>query len=141
MPEQQDRPIAMLFRAEGTDELPEHPALLGGRCTQCGRTFFPMQTYGCESCGSEEVVPTALTGRGRLVASAEVFMPAGPHRPAPFIVGSVVMDDGAVVRAILEVTAGTRLVPGTTMVTCLVPETRPDRGSDDLRFMPAKSGV
>lgn len=128
-----DRPVT-LFTAEGTPELPGRPALLGGRCNACGYTAFPLQVYGCENCGSELIEPKALSGRGRLVASAEVFIPAGAHRPAPFTIGSIVTDDGAVVRALLDVPAGTSLSPGRVMVTSLVPETRPDRSEKDLRF-------
>lgn len=128
-----DRPVT-LFTAEGTPELPGRPALLGGRCEACGYTVFPLQAYGCENCGSGRIAPKALSGRGRLVASAEVFIAAGVHRPAPFTVGSIVTDDGAVVRALLDVPAGTALSPGSVMVTCLVSETRPDRHEKDLRF-------
>jgi uncharacterized OB-fold protein len=97
-----------------------------------------MQNYGCERCGSEDIEPTPLIGRGKLVASAEVFIAAGPHRPAPFTVGSIVTDDGAVVRALLDLQPGVRLTPGAIMVTRLATETRPNRGKHDLRFTPAK---
>ena len=30
-----------LYRAEGADAVPEHPALLGGACA-CGYVFFPL---------------------------------------------------------------------------------------------------
>jgi len=133
-------PQPQLFTTEGARASSEQPALLGGKCRACGYVFFPMQTYGCERCGSEALEPSALAGRGKLVASVEVFMPAGPHRPAPFTVGSIITDDGAVVRAILDVPAGTRLTPGAAMVTRLAPETRPDRGAFDLRFAPANDG-
>lgn len=132
-------PHPPLFTAEGAGASSGRPALLGGKCRACGYVFFPMQNYGCEKCGSEDLEPMALVGRGKLVTSAEVFVPAGPHRPAPFTVGSVVTDDGAVVRAILDVPAGTRLTPGVTMVTRLVPETRPDHGPYDLNFAPANN--
>lgn len=125
-----------LFTPEGTQSLPQYPALLGGKCLACGQAMFPLQHYGCESCGSEKIEACALNGRGRLIASAEVFMDAGPNRPAPFIVGSIIQDDGVSVRAVLDVPPGTRLTPGTIMVTRLVPETRPERGTHDLRFVP-----
>ncbi|MDH6260536.1 zinc ribbon domain-containing protein [Bradyrhizobium sp. BR13661] len=123
-----------LFTAEGTPAAPDHPALLGGQCKSCGRKFFPMQTYGCEKCGSTDLEPIALTGRGKLIASAKVIMSANPNRPAPFVVGSVVTEDGVFVRSLLEVPADTQLAKGTAMVTTLVPETRPDHGETDLRF-------
>jgi uncharacterized OB-fold protein len=136
MAEGQSPPPAV-FSTEGTPSLPQHPALLGGRCQACGYVFFPMQTYGCEACGSQNLEAKALSGRGRLIASAEVFVSGNKYFPAPYTVGSIVTDDGAVVRAILDVPPDARLTPGAVMVTRLVHETRPDRGAHDLRFAPA----
>jgi hypothetical protein len=130
-------PPPAVFSKEGTASLPQHPALLGGRCVACGYVFFPMQTYGCEACGSQNLTPKALSGRGRLIASAEVFISGNKSFPAPYVVGSIVTDDGAVVRAVLDIPPDAHLVPGAVMVTRLVPETRPDRGTQDLRFAPA----
>jgi uncharacterized OB-fold protein len=126
-----------LFSSRGTDSAPDYPALLGGVCEACGYVFFPMQSYGCERCGSQALVGMELAGRGTLVASAEVHMHMDRARPAPFVVGSVMLEGDAVVRAVLDVAPGIQLTPGTAMVTRLVPETRPDRGSQDLRFAPA----
>ncbi|HEX4769055.1 MAG TPA: zinc ribbon domain-containing protein [Lichenihabitans sp.] len=134
------RPPAAVFSPDGTAALPNHPALLGGRCEACGHAFFPMQTYGCEKCGSQNLKAVSLSGKGRLIACAEVFISANKHHPAPYTIGSIVTDDGAVVRSILDVPPGARLTPGAVMVTRLVPETRPDRGSQDLRFAPATVG-
>jgi len=66
-------------------------------------------------------------------------MPAGAHRPAPFTVGSIATDDGAVVRSLLDVPPGARLKAGVAMIARLVEETRPDRGARDLRFAPASN--
>ncbi|SNS78796.1 Zn-ribbon domain-containing OB-fold protein [Sphingopyxis indica] len=131
-----DDQAAALFAAQGTGALPDHPALNGGRCKACGYIFFPMQHYGCERCGSEELEPWLIGGRGRLVASAEVHVSMNPRRPAPYVVGSIATDDGAVVRSILEVPADADLAPGTVMTSRLVEETRPDKGPFDLRFAP-----
>lgn len=133
-------PPPALFTAEGTSALPGHPALLGGRCQSCGFVFFPMQSYGCDNCGSTDLAPSALSGRGKLIASAEVHVPAGKHRPAPFTVGAIITDDGAKLRVILDVPPGQHLKNGTMMVTRLVPETRPNRGEFDLRFAPETAG-
>jgi uncharacterized OB-fold protein len=129
---QSDRPA--LFTAEGTSAAPDHPALLGGRCRACGYVFFPMQTYGCEACGSADLEPTALAGRGRLTSFARVHVHASPGRAAPFTVGSIVTDDGAVVRALIDEASEAGLRHGAVMVTMLVPESRPGRGDFDLRF-------
>jgi uncharacterized OB-fold protein len=123
-----------LFRPEGTAAAPHQPALLGGRCTVCGYVFFPMQSYGCEACGSLALEPMALSGRGRLTSFARVHVHNGPGRQAPFTVGSIVTEDGAVVRTLIAPDSEDRLSHGATVVATLVPETRPGRGEFDLRF-------
>lgn len=128
-----------LFAEDGTNDSPAHPALKGGKCLDCGYLFFPMQTYGCEGCGSQNLEPMLLSGRGELIASAQVNMPAGKHRPAPFTVGSVKTEDGVFVRSILDVAAMTPLKTGISVVTNLVDEPRPDKGEKDLRFKPEKT--
>jgi hypothetical protein len=127
-------PPPVLFTPEGAEAFPEGPALLGGRCKSCGYVFFPMQSFGCERCGSVDLEAKALAGRGRLVASARVHMHAGAGRQAPFTVGSIITDDGAVVRSVLDVDGEGKLTPGVVMTARLVPETRPDRGANDLQF-------
>ena len=130
--EVKERPA--LFRAEGTAAVPDHPALLGGRCRACGYVFFPMQTYGCEACGAEGLEPLALSGRGRLTSYARVHTHAGAGREAPFTVGTIALDDGAVLRALIDKGSEDRLRHGAAMVARLVPETRPGRGPYDLCF-------
>jgi uncharacterized OB-fold protein len=130
-----------LFRAEGTHEAPGQPALLGGRCQACGFVFFPMQTYGCEACGSTDLTPAALAGRGKLTSFARVHVHASPGRQAPFTVGSIVTDDGAVVRALIDAVSEDALSYGAAMVAVLAPETRPGRGEFDLRFALASKEV
>ncbi|MEY4502161.1 MAG: hypothetical protein RIS52_2051 [Pseudomonadota bacterium] len=126
-----------LFSVQGTPALPDHPALIGGKCASCGHIFFPFQAYGCEKCGSIAIESIQLSGRGKLICSAQVHMSANPAFPAPYVVGSIQTEDGAVVRAVLSVTADADLVPGTSMITELVPETRPEQGGHDIRFKPA----
>lgn len=112
------------------------PALYGGRCNSCGYVFFPPQSYGCERCGSTKIDRTELDGRGTLIASAVVHRHLDPARPAPFIVGSMELEQRVVVRGLIE--AGQdALAPGCPMETLIVAETRPDRGATDIRFRPA----
>jgi uncharacterized OB-fold protein len=109
-----------LYREEGTDGAPAHPALLGGACAACGYVFFPMQCYGCEKCGSGDLQPRVLSGVGRLLASARVHLHAGKGREAPFTVGAIQLDDGPIVRTLLV--EDTRpLAPGARMATTLAP--------------------
>lgn len=123
-----------LYREGGTAALPDHPALLGGRCNACGYVFFPMQRYGCEKCGSTDLAEHAISGKGKLLASARVHLYAGKNRQAPFTVVSVRLDDGPIVRTLLEGGEGA-LTPGAALTTTLVgindAEGNPKR---DLRF-------
>jgi hypothetical protein len=125
-----------LYRAEGSDTDPDHPALLGGAC-ECGHVFFPPQTYGCERCGRMSLATRALSGAGKLLASARVHLHGGKTRAAPFTIVSVRLDDGPIVRTLL---AGDDAVhPGDRMVTMLVPVTNAE-GAEllDLRFVPQR---
>ncbi|MCW8194550.1 hypothetical protein F6455_07105 [Proteobacteria bacterium 005FR1] len=77
---------------------------LKGGCCRCGFIFFPMQRYGCEQCGAdgEWLESYELRGTGTLVAAAMVHMHKGENRRAPFVVVSVKLDEGPVVRTLLE---------------------------------------
>jgi uncharacterized OB-fold protein len=122
-----------LYRAEGSPKDPDHPALLGGECANCGYVFFPLQAYGCERCGSLKLDPCVLTGGGRLLASARVHIHPGKTREAPFTVGSIALDDGPIVRTLVEGSGDLR--PGLRMVTTLVPVTDAEGAPRlDLRF-------
>lgn len=120
------------------------PALLGGRC-RCGYVFFPMQTFGCERCGAtgEALEPMKLRGRGTLVAAATVHRHHDPSRPTPFVVGTIALDDGPVVRTLLVGADGTPLdeapVAGSVRVEAvLVSVAKKSDGNEvlDLRFRP-----
>jgi hypothetical protein len=127
-----------LYAAEGTPSVPDHPSFKGGKCRSCGYVFFPLQTYGCEVCGStgDALQPLALGGSGTLISSATVHIHA-PRAPAakdtrplaaPFTIGSIKLDDGPTVRTLLVDVDERTLQPGQRMVTRLVPV-----GSDDAR--------
>ena len=119
----------------GPDPVADRDAvvLYGGRCT-CGHVFFPLQRYGCERCGraGADLTAVPLKGCGTLVASVTVHMHARPERKAPFTVGSIRLDDGPALRALL---AGSvkDLKPGCRMVARLLPA-EPDTDVLDLRF-------
>lgn|GEM_PF-429777 len=134
-----------LYAPKGTAAVPDHPALLGGRCV-CGHTFFPMQDYGCEICGrsGKALTPVSLSGRGKLVASAKVHIhSARPDQDAevkplepPFTIGSIALDDGPTVRTLLAAPSDEALQPGRIMVTTLVLVGVGGREIVDLRFTP-----
>lgn len=115
------------------------PQLRGGRCA-CGYVFFPMQTYGCEKCGrtGAALTPTLLEGKGTLVASARVLMHARKDREPPFVVVSVKLDAGPVVRTLLAEDTAEHLPVGLPVEACLVEVGKSDSGETlvDLRFAP-----
>ena len=100
-----------LYSAEGS------VALHGRRCTACGHVCFPPQAYGCEACGAgpQSLASQDLPACGTLVASVAVLR----HPLAPFTVGTVLLDSGPAVRAVIEA-PGSDLLPGTRMRGVLV---------------------
>lgn len=89
--------------SEGTSDGADSTARLkGGRC-RCGYVFFPMQTYGCERCGShgDALTPCELSATGKLLAEATVHLHADKNRPPPFTIVKVALDDGPVIRTLL----------------------------------------
>jgi uncharacterized OB-fold protein len=113
-------------------------ALLGGRC-ECGYVFFPMQQFGCERCGrhGNSLQPHALRGRGTLIASATVHLHADKRRIAPFVVGTIALDDGPVVRTLLT-EAPLRQADAVRVMATLALVKIGDDASEayDLRFQP-----
>ncbi len=124
-----------LFVDAGTDAVPDRPALIGGRCV-CGHVFFPMQTYGCEKCGryGEDLKRISLSGRGRLLAFARVHLHARPYPKVPFTVVVVALDDGPVIKALLDPAVDDDLRSGAVMVTRLVRQRREGGAQNVLRF-------
>jgi uncharacterized OB-fold protein len=111
----------------------EDAALKGGCCT-CGHVFFPMQGYGCEACGrfGGALKPRELRGSGVLVASATVRLHNGKGREAPFTIVAVKLDDGPMVRTLLDGAPDDGLPPGTPVKATLAGEPA------DLRFAPVR---
>lgn len=124
-----------LYSGDGHDVPSSDPVLLGGRC-RCGHVFFPMQTYGCERCGShgDALTPQALSTHGTLLASAVVHLHADKNRPAPFTIVKVALDDGPVVRTLLA-DDSSEIALGQRMKAKLVPVAQGDGDTAfDLRF-------
>jgi uncharacterized OB-fold protein len=108
--------------------------LLGGECSACGYIFFPMQRYGCERCGGVALKERALSGRATVLTVAKVHEHPSPGRDAPFTVAVIGMDDGPIVRVLLDPATADATQIGDTVATVLVPETRPNHGEFDLRL-------
>lgn len=113
------------------------PLLRGGRCV-CGHRFFPMQRLGCERCGRDgDALEEALfVGHGTLVASARVKLHAAAERQAPFVVVSVKLDQGPVLRTLLAEDTDESLPIGQSMSARLVEVGKTESGEPlvDLRF-------
>ena len=133
MPAQALKPSLFTVPAEAR-ALPE---LLGGRC-RCGHVFFPLQAYGCEKCGAsgDALQPAALPASGTLVASSRVLLHARKDREPPYVVVSVRLDDGPVVRTLLDEDTTDLIAIGSPMRGRLVEVARSEAGAPvvDLRF-------
>jgi uncharacterized OB-fold protein len=124
-----------LYRAEGSVARPDRPALLGGVCAACGYVFFPLQHYGCERCGGVELEPRVLAGAGALLAAAQVHLHPGKGRDAPFTVAAIALDDGPIIRTLID-DDGETPGPGDRMVTILAPVADAEGAPRlDLRFV------
>lgn len=125
---------------EGPDSL-EAAFLLGGSCCRCGYNFFPMQAYGCEQCGSTELVERKFAARGKLASHAVVYVHPDPNLPPPFTIGSIELDSGVTVRAIVDEAPDAGLRVGERVVGLVVSEANPERGRFDLRFRREGAGA
>lgn len=67
-------------------------SLTGGRCSACGRIYFPTKSV-CPSCFSAEQQKVPLSGRGKLHTFTRSHMgPAGIQ--APFTIGFIELPEG-----------------------------------------------
>ncbi|KQU56722.1 hypothetical protein ASG84_19020 [Rhodococcus sp. Leaf278] len=83
-----------------TDDQP----LSGMKCRLCGTISVPVQTFGCERCGSvsPDFMPTALSGNGRVRSAVTVSEHPNKSLSTPLAIGTVVLDEGIAVRSRLE---------------------------------------
>jgi uncharacterized OB-fold protein len=125
-----------LYSAASNDQAGATVRLKGGRC-RCGYVFFPMQTYGCERCGShgDALTPCELSAKGTLLAEATVHLHADKNRPAPFTIVKVALDDGPVIRTLLADDSAP-VVPGQRVSGRLAAVGQSESGETvlDLRF-------
>ncbi|GIQ75034.1 Zn-ribbon domain-containing OB-fold protein [Bradyrhizobium sp. RD5-C2] len=125
-----------LYSAAPNDRAGATVRLKGGRC-RCGYFFFPMQTYGCERCGShgDALTPCELSADGTLLAEATVHLHADKNRPTPFTIVKVALDDGPVIRTLLAEDSAP-VAPGRRVTGRLAPVGQSESGETvlDLRF-------
>ncbi|MGY3696506.1 putative OB-fold protein [Bradyrhizobium sp. USDA 3240] len=125
-----------LYSAASNDQAGATARLKGGRC-RCGYVFFPMQTYGCERCGShgDALTPCELSADGTLLAEATVHLHADKNRPTPFTIVKVALDDGPVIRTLLAEDSAP-VAPGRRVTGRLTAVGQSESGETvlDLRF-------
>lgn len=122
-------PVLYRFDDEG------QPLLRAKCCGNCGSTFFPPQSYGCEVCGSDDSLEDhEIPGGGVVAASAVVH--ASISGAEPFAVAEILLDAGPTVRGLLETPRGPE--PGTRVVAVAVPSPG-EEACHELRFTPAGS--
>ncbi len=76
---------------------PDHPRLIGTKCTHCGAIFFPRETVRCRNprCGHSELVDTELSAKGTLWSfTGAEYQPPAPYVPRtnpfqPFAIAAV----------------------------------------------------
>lgn len=80
------------------------PQLNGTRCDACGAVFFPPLGIGCEKCGAtaDHLNDASLAAAGVLNSVATVHLHNGKDIDAPFTVGEVQLDDGPLIRALMN---------------------------------------
>jgi len=73
---------------EGWFTIDDEPALLGSRCTACGTSFFPKETFFCRNpgCAGREFEEVPLSRRGRVWSFTDNhYQPPPPYvSPDPF---------------------------------------------------------
>ncbi|BAA80876.2 conserved hypothetical protein AcaC [Aeropyrum pernix K1] len=77
--------------------------LLGGRCSDCGRSFYP-PAKACPYCGSRNVAETELPRVGRLEAYTVLYsVESGARDRSPVVIGLVDLGVAKVVSEIVDV--------------------------------------
>lgn len=137
-------PVAKHTTLYSLPDSPKGVAKLKGRRCDCGYTFFPPQDYGCEACGAgpEKLSPVDLSGRGVL----ESFVTVHKHRfgtpKPPFCVGTIRLDDGPSIVALLACADEEGLAIGQTVQAIMV-DAGQESGGDavvECQFSPVDSG-
>lgn len=126
-------------RAPLYEEAADGTIALGGMiCTSCNHISFPAQSYGCEKCGAygEALQSRKIAARGRLLAFASVKLHRGKGIKAPFLVGSIRLDDGPNIRCTLSEQDENELSHGSLMIGKIVQGMPGDDGTlaEELRF-------
>ena len=135
--------------AEGLFTWPsDKPRLIASRCSKCGVTTFPVQTF-CRGCPSDTVGETLLEPRGTLwTFTTQEFRPKepyeGPEDPEgdwqPYGVGYIELGDGIRVESRLTENDVTKLHIGMEMELRIVPFGSDEGGNELVNFAFAPVG-
>ncbi len=75
-------------------EIPQRYRLEAGKCTGCGKVYFPPRLV-CPECKGREFETFRLAGTGKVATYTVIHVPATQFSDeAPFAVGVIQMDEG-----------------------------------------------
>lgn len=78
------------------------PTLLGSRCKNCGRVFFPRRLR-CAACAGADLEQVNLSSKGRLFSFVVVEQkPKFALVEAPYVLGEVALPEGVHVYAVIR---------------------------------------
>ena len=120
------------------------PSLQGRRCEGCGAVLFPPQDYGCDRCGGapEHLKPIELKGKGTLKNFATVHRHPSSSVKTPFVIGTVQLEDGPVIEAVVVCKAEEELSVGRHVHAILIEGEKDKEGNVmvDYGFAPVAEG-
>ncbi|MFC1821775.1 Zn-ribbon domain-containing OB-fold protein [Thermodesulfobacteriota bacterium] len=132
------RQSSLFFVSEKGKDL---PSLRGRRCEGCGTVLFPPQDYGCDRCGGapDQLRPVELKGKGMLKSFATVHQHPSPSVKTPFVIGTVQLDEGPVIEAMVACKEDRELSVGKNVHAVLIEGERDKEGNImvDYCFTPA----
>lgn len=87
------------------------------RCGDCGVYFHPYQAM-CSRCGSSQVAPGPVSGRGTVLSVTINHQPWFPHVPVPYAVALVELEEQGPVRLVTNMAEVPvdQVVPGMAVV-------------------------
>ena len=75
-------------------EIPQRYRLEAGRCSECGKVFFPPRRV-CSECKSRVFEPVNLPGEGKVATYTVIRVPPAPYADqAPYAVAVVELEGG-----------------------------------------------
>ena len=91
-----------MFAARQWREIPQRYRLEAGKCTKCGKVFFPARLI-CDECKSREFETITLPEEGEIVTYTVIRTPpAGFDDEAPYAVGIVKLGGAQLLTQIVD---------------------------------------